>query len=132
MIGVDTNVLVLFITKDDQAQSARVFQFLKRYHEKPRSIFINDLVLCELLWVLISGYHYKKSELLTVLNLLLSAPEFCFDSKKILIEAFELYKNGLADFSDYVIFTKNKQAGCENTYSFDLKPIKEGVFPELA
>ncbi len=68
MIAVDTNILVRYITNDDKEQSILAAQLLDSHAGQERSIFINNIVLCELIWVLAKGYKYKKSKLLKPLN----------------------------------------------------------------
>ena len=64
MIAIDTNILVRYITQDDEIQSKAAEDLLSGYNEKPQSIFINNIVLCELIWVLERGYKYSKGVLL--------------------------------------------------------------------
>ena len=59
MIGIDTNILVRFLTKDDTEQSLAVAKLFKQHNNNESSIFINDIVLSEVVWVLEKGYKYS-------------------------------------------------------------------------
>ena len=52
MIAIDTNILVRYITQDDLQQAEAAENLLAIYNNKPQSIFINNIVLCEFIWVL--------------------------------------------------------------------------------
>lgn len=67
MIGVDTNILVRFITKDDASQTSLVFKLFEQQKGKAKSIYVNVITLCELIWVLDSGYDYAKNQIVSAL-----------------------------------------------------------------
>lgn len=58
MIAIDTNILVRYITQDDIEQAKTAESLLEQYNDKPQSIFINNIIICELVWVLERGYKY--------------------------------------------------------------------------
>ena len=83
MIAVDTNVLVRYITNDDKEQALLATTLLDSYIGKEKSIFINNIVLCELVWVLVRGYKYQKEDIIKTLKLLLSSVEFEFENHEL-------------------------------------------------
>jgi predicted nucleic-acid-binding protein len=115
LIGVDTNVLVRYFIEDDPAQSRRVDALLAR----PDEICIDDVVLCELVWVLRSGYRFDRKTIAEALRRILATAKFSFDDRDLLRRALADYMTGNGDFSDYVIGQRNARAGCENTVTFD-------------
>jgi len=127
MIGLDTNVLLRFIAKDDWAQTRRVRKIIEAYRGKQKSVYISDISLCETVWTLKSAYKYSKIELIAVLENLSDMEELSFSDLTLFKQATELYKNGKADFADYFLALKNKQVGCEFAYSFDNQLIKESL-----
>lgn len=119
MIGLDTNILVRFIVKDDVAQFQKTVAFLEKFTGVSDSLFVSHIVICELAWVLKRGYKYRKNEILEVLSLLLNLPEIVLEDRKIVVKATELYTAGQADFSDYLIMNINSKHNCSHTVSFD-------------
>ena len=115
MIGLDTNVILRFITRDDEGQWQRTHDLMGRHEGETEELYISDLALCEVAWVLRSSYKYTKTEQVEELAMLSEVEEFKFSDRAIFKQAIELYKNGKADFSDYFIILKNKQVGCEYT-----------------
>lgn len=58
MVGIDTNILVRHLTQDYELQSKMASDFIEQHSGIEGNIFINNIVLCELIWVLIRGYKY--------------------------------------------------------------------------
>lgn len=123
MIGLDTNVLVRYVTQDDEEQSKKATKLIESVAGIEGSIFINNIVLCELIWVLERGYKYSKREIVTVLKAILTSIEFCFEDHKILwISVLDLEKSN-ADFSDILIGKINDINKCKMSYTFDVKAL---------
>lgn len=121
MIGVDTNVLVRFLTQDDRVQSARANELLETRCSREHPGFVAVVVVCELVWVLRGAYRYEKSSVVSVLEQLLNTVELQVECEDVVRQALSAYREGSADFADYVIACGNQLAGCEATYSFDQK-----------
>jgi predicted nucleic-acid-binding protein len=131
MIAVDTNILVRYITNDDKEQSILAAQLLDSHAGQERSIFINNIVLCELIWVLAKGYKYKKEQIIKTIKLLLSSIEFEFENHELAFLAVIEYETAEADFSDILIGLINQSIGCKATYSFDKNALKSKYFQNL-
>ncbi len=121
MIGIDTNVIVRYLTQDDKVQSDKATKLLDKYAGKNNAIFIDNIVICELIWVLERGYKYSKSKIIEVLNEILLTLEFNFEDQKILWLSVEEYSKSNADFSDILIGKLNNSKSCVSTYTFDVK-----------
>lgn len=59
---------------------------------------------------------------------MLHSSAFEFESRSIVYQALQRYKQGRADFSDYLIGAIASLAGCTETVSFDGKLKKEKGF----
>jgi predicted nucleic-acid-binding protein len=131
MIAVDTNILVRYITNDDKEQALLATTLLDSYIGKEKSIFINNIVLCELVWVLVRGYKYQKEDIIKTLKLLLSSIEFEFENHELAFLAVIEYEKAEADCSDILIGLLNHYRNCSVTYSFDQKALKLKYFKKL-
>lgn len=125
MIGIDTNILVRYLTQDDIAQSKSAEVLLDKYLTKPKSVLINNIVICELIWVLDRGYKYSKDQIVEVVRQILSTEEFAFENQKVLWLALEHFEKKRLDFSDTLIGQLNKNQGCKATYTFDKAALEE-------
>jgi len=125
MIGLDTNILVRYLTRDDEQQWQQAVTIIQ--HNQP--CFISNIVLCELVWVLKSAnYSFRKDEITHVLESMLHSAAFEFENRSTIDQALQRYKQGKADFSDYLIGAACRQAGCTETVSFDGKLKGEREF----
>jgi predicted nucleic-acid-binding protein len=120
MIGLDTNVIVRYIVKDDPTQSAFAIEFIRSLSADDRA-FVSLVVTAELIWVLDSCYGFSKSELVDVIQSLLSSKELILENAELVSQAAHLFGLGSADFSDYVIEKSGRAAGCSHTVTFDQK-----------
>ena len=123
MIAIDTNILVRYITQDDLQQAEATENLLATYNNKPQSIFINNIVLCEFVWVLEKGYKYTQQQISSTIRIILSTEEFAFEYHNVLWLALEEYELKNTDFSDSLISKLNHNLGYKQTFSFD----KSGV-----
>ncbi len=131
MIGVDTNILVRYLTQDDEKQANIVNRFIAhQYEHQTGSIFINNIVICELIWVLERGYKYSKKEIISVVRIILSTAEFTFEQAEILWLSLNDYEKYNTDFSDILLGKINKISGCDSTISFDSKALNLKEFDD--
>jgi predicted nucleic-acid-binding protein len=128
MIGIDTNILVRYLTQDDAEQAKVVEHLFNSYAIAPQSIFINNIVVCELIWVLERGYKYDKESITKVIKHILSTKEFNFENQELLWLALNQYSQKKLDFSDALIGEINKCTGCTNTFTFDKAAITADNF----
>lgn len=124
MKGVDTNVLVRYLVQDDKVQSQKATSFLENECSQTSPAFITGVVLCELVWVLESGYQYTRQQIATVLDYILRTRQFHIHEAEILRKALRGYQETQADFSDHYIVHLNREQGCIETVTFDKKAAK--------
>lgn len=119
MIGLDTNVLVRYIVRDDLGQADRAARFIKDNLTPDRPGYINIVVLVELVWVLERAYRHSRDQIAMLLDALLTTTELRIESAERIWPLIEPYRRGEANFSDLAIATLNAEAGCSETVTFD-------------
>lgn len=119
MTGLDTNVLVRYLTEDDPVQSTRAADLIATATTRGERCFISAVVLCELTWVLRGAYRVSQPDLIVTLDRILGTTQFVVGDKDIVRRALEAYRTGRADFADYVIGAFHLDAGCRRTVTFD-------------
>lgn len=130
MIGLDTNVLVRYLAGDEEAES-QVTQAIEAVDQAIRNghaVFINHVVICETVWVLLYHYRTPKQPLIEALDTLFRHPGFQFESRAILHKALDRYRHTKADFADCLIHQLNRAHHCAKTLSFDKQAIKDLKF----
>lgn len=130
MIGLDTNVIVRYLTQDDEEQAARANRLIESRCSHSNPGWIALVVLCELVWVLRGAYRYEKQLVVEVLERLLQAVELQVEDHDLAQQALDSWRDGAADFADYVILHGNARRGCEATWTFDRKLIGHSLAQE--
>ena len=123
MIGLDTNVLVRYVTQDDPIQSAKASELIESLTIASPG-FISLVSVVELVWVLQSCYQSAKSDVVTVLETLLRTRELTVEHAEVIWQALRRFVANKADFADCLIERCAHAAGCEYTATFDLNAAK--------
>ena len=121
MLGIDTNVLIRYLVRDDEAQFEKARKLIKREVTAGRRVFVNQLVLMETEWVLRSRYAVPKNQIIEAISGLLNATDVQFEDEPAIEEALFIWKDSVADFADCLIGAKNRRLGCRTTATFDAK-----------
>jgi len=124
MKGLDTNVLVRYITQDNENQALLAEKAIETARSQNEKLLIQPIVICEMIWVLESAYGFKKSEILPVIDQLLRTAQFKIVDKDVCWKAFADFSQKNGDFADYYIGRANKRDGADVTLTFD-KALKE-------
>jgi predicted nucleic-acid-binding protein len=123
MIGLDTNVLVRYITSDDHRQTAMAARLIEGLSEASPG-YITLVTLVELYWVLESAYQFTRSQLVEVFQIIIATENFKIDRVSVVASAVRQYSESKADFSDCLIERLSTAAGCQNTMTFDKAAAK--------
>lgn len=111
MLAVDTNVVVRYLVKDDDAQSARARRIVGS-----APIFVPLTVVLECEWVLRSLYGFSRSAVIAALEAFCGAPGVAVGEAATVKRALLLAKRGL-DFADALHLAQASQ--CEAFVTFD-------------
>lgn len=117
--GLDTNVLVRYLTQDDEKQAEAAAKTIEGAAARGERMLIQPIILCELVWALESAYDFPKSDLLRGLEGILQTAQFEIVEKDVIWQALSDYRQGKGDFSDYYLGRANKKAGAAITLTFD-------------
>jgi predicted nucleic-acid-binding protein len=128
MLGVDTNVLVRYLTRDDKTQYEKARRLIDREVAKGEPVLVSLLVLLETEWVLRSRYEMAKSEIVTTFSALLDTTDLTFEDEPSVETAVYCWKDSAADFSDCLIESRNRRLGCRATATFDGRALKLAGF----
>lgn len=129
MIGLDTNILVRYLVGDDPEQTRRAAALIARTEDKGERLFVPQVVLCEVVWVLNSVYRFSHSQITAVLRDLLRARQLFIEDLDTSRRALDRFAERGGDFADYLILERCHVGGCERVASFDRGLAEEpGVF----
>jgi predicted nucleic-acid-binding protein len=131
VIGLDTNVLVRYLTQDDPAQARKANAVMDDSVERGERLHLDVVVLCELVWVLRGAYGLGKAEVTDTMAKILDAAQFAVEDRDLLREALDAYRGGQGDFADHVLGLRNRKAGCSATATFDRALKRSASFTML-
>jgi predicted nucleic-acid-binding protein len=128
MLGVDTNVLIRYLTRDDQPQYEKARRMIDREVTKGEPVLVSLLVLLETEWVLRSRYEMAKADIVTAFSALLDTADLTFEDEPSVETAVYSWKDSAADFADCLIEARNRRLGCRATATFDVRALKLAGF----
>ena len=111
MLAVDTNIVVRYLVKDDDAQSSRAREIVRS-----GAIFVPLTVVLECEWVLRSLYGFSRSAVIAALEAFCGGPSVAVGEAAAVKRAFRLAEQGL-DFADALHLAQAH--GCEAFVTFD-------------
>ena len=124
MHGLDTNVLVRYLTQDDPIQSplaTDIFEF-RLTEENPG--FISTVAMVETAWVLDRAYGLADEEIAAALERMLQADTLVVENEQEVFTATVALKEGRGSFADALIGALGVRAGCTRTLTFDKMALK--------
>ena len=119
MIALDTNVLVRLILHDDETQARAAERLVVRARRERTPLFVADVVLCELVWVLKSRAGKSRADIADALDRLLRTELIVLSDAGVAERALEAYRAGKGDFADYLIREQARVAEATEVVTFD-------------
>ncbi len=119
MIGLDTNIIVRYLTQDDPKQSAAASRLMEKSLSAAEPGYVSLVVLAEIVWVLTSCYALGRSQIAAVIEGLLTTEQLQIEAAESVWRAMRGYIESKADFSDALIAECARAAGCRKTMTFD-------------
>ena len=84
MRGVDTNVLVRYLTDDDPTQSPLAQALIHGAEDEGERLYISTIVMCELCWTLRGKrYRYDRPTIAAAFEKMLDARVFEFENRSL-------------------------------------------------
>lgn len=128
MIALDTNVLVRYLVKDDVRQWESAKTVVERALDRGDGLFVGQIVLCEMSWVLSSVYEYSRDEVRATLRAVVASGNIVVEHADEVHRALEAHARGKGDIADYLIRERALSSGCDEVATFDRALLKEPGF----
>jgi predicted nucleic-acid-binding protein len=126
MIGLDTNILVRYVTQDHPAQAAAAVKVMDSLSSESPG-FLSLVVIAELVWVLQFSYRFNKNEIEKVLERLLRSRELAIERAEIVSQALRRFHGSRANFADCLIERCGHAAECQYVLTFDKDAAAAGM-----
>src|SRR6204780_5216304 len=115
MIGLDTNVLLRYLTQDDPKQSPRATEIIERRLTEQEPGFVSIVSILEVVWVLKSLFRRTRQEIANDIEMLLAADTLEVQNEQEVYYAVASLRNGTGAFEDALIGALGTWRGCSAT-----------------
>ncbi len=124
MIGIDTNILVRYLTQDDPVQSAQATVLIEDRLSAREPGFISLVAMVETVWVLDRAYRLTAPGIAAAIELVLQADVLVVESEQEVFTSMIALREGRGSFADALICALGSKAGCSHTVTFDRKALR--------
>ncbi|OLE58248.1 MAG: hypothetical protein AUG13_00040 [Chloroflexi bacterium 13_1_20CM_2_59_7] len=128
MIGLDTNVLVRYLTQDDPIQSLKATEIIERRLTEKNHGFVSIVAIVQTVWVLDRAYNLAAHEIAAAVEGMLQADVLVVENEQEVFTAMIALKEGQGSFADAIIAALGAKAGCSCTLTFDHKALRLSGF----
>lgn len=127
MIGLDTNVLIRYLTQDDAIQTELANNLIEKELSSKMPGHITSIALIEVAWVLQRSYEQSKDQIIRVITGILESRQLLVENAEVAYLGLKRYSSGKAGFSDAVIAILSESTGCKMIMTFDKKAETVGI-----
>ena len=124
MRGLDTNVLIRYLLRDDLRQAKAAKRAIEQAIAAGEPLVISLLVVLETEWVLRGRVRLDKTAILGVFRQLLESREIQFENEDVIEQALYDFENSTADFADCLMVAQYRRLGCTTMLTFDVKAAR--------
>lgn len=124
MIGLDTNILVRYLTQDDPIQSPKARKIVERRLTEEKPGFVSIVAMIEIVWVLERAYRLAPHEIVGAVERMLQIDVLAVENEQEVFTAMIALKDGQGTFADAVIAALGARMGCTCTLTFDRKALR--------
>jgi predicted nucleic-acid-binding protein len=124
MIGLDSNILVRYLTQDDPVQSAKATEIMERRFTERDPGFVSIVAMAEIAWVLDRAYGLTPREIAAAIERMLQTDVLVVENEQEVFTAMIAFKQGRGSFADALIAELGNRAGCRHTLTFDRRALR--------
>jgi predicted nucleic-acid-binding protein len=128
--GLDTNVVIRFLTEDDPARRRAALRFGAGLG-KDHLAFLPLVVILELDWALRSKLGFARADVIKAVRKLLHTRGLTVENHDLMVKVLRLVEQNNADFADAMIACRSIEEGCEAIKTFDIKAVRKVPGMEL-
>lgn len=124
MIGLDSNILVRYLTQDDPIQSLKATEVIERRLTEENPGFVSIVAMVETVWVLDRAYELATNEIAAAVERMLQTSVLVVENEQQVFTAMIALKEGRGSFADALIVALGARVGCSRTFTFDQKALR--------
>lgn len=119
MIYADTNMFIRFFTSNPEEQSEIVNRFFIKVSLKEAELFVCDIVISEIVYVLERVYKVNRNEIYEKIHSILNMENIITENRSIIVNALSYYKDKNINFNDAYIASHAIKNNINKVFTFD-------------
>jgi predicted nucleic-acid-binding protein len=131
LTGLDTNVIVRYLTQDDRVQAAKANDVFERILTEGDRGFVSIVAMVETVRVLERAYGFEPSAVAAAVESLLGTDVVCVQFEQEVFAALVQMKAKTGTFADALVANLGLSAGCSKTVTFDRRSARMAGFAFL-
>ncbi len=116
---LDTNILLRYLTKDDEQKARRALALLSKVERGEEKVFTSPMVIFEVVFTLQRRYQVPREHIRASLGDIISLRLLDLPSKHLYVRALELYASKNMSFADAFNAVYMQSRGVSEIYSWD-------------
>lgn len=119
LVYADTNIFVRYLTNDPLDQSDKVSKLFNELESGKYKLFVCDLVVSELVYVLENVFEMPKKEICEKVKILMIKNNIILENTQIIFKSLDVYRDLNVNFVDAYIYCHSTKNGVSKYFSFD-------------
>ena len=116
---LDTNILLLYLTADDETKARACFELLRRVERGEEVVVTSDLVIADVVFNLERQYGVSRDDIRRLVEPIVALRGLRLPRKALFATAFDLYCDSRVDFVDAYNAAYMESRGIDEVYSYD-------------
>ncbi len=119
LVYADTNIFVRYLTGEPAGLSDKVSKFFNELESGKYKLFVCDLVVSELVYVLENVIGMPKKEICEKVKILMIRNNIILENTQIIFKSLDVYRDLNVNFVDAYIYCHSNKNGVKKYFSFD-------------
>ncbi len=118
-VYADTNLFIRFFTGKPENQAEKSRKFLEQVSKGRYELFICDLIIAEIIYVLESIYNLDRSGIVEKIVAIAEIDNAVIENRGVILRALDLYEEKKIDFIDAYMACHAQKNNCDTISTFD-------------
>lgn len=118
---LDTNILIRFLTNDHPVHSPKAFELIKLAVEGKVTLYLDQLVVAESVWVLSKSYNFPRDVISDKLSQLVEFEGINSPDKNVILLALDMFAKHNVDYADTFLAARAETLGDTVVVTFNTK-----------
>jgi predicted nucleic-acid-binding protein len=118
-VYADTNMFLRYLTNEPIELSEKVSSFFNKMESSEYRLYVCDLVVSELVYVLEKVFELSKKEICEKIKVLMLKRNIILENKQIIFKALDVYQELNVNFVDAYIYSHTSKNEVNKIFSFD-------------